>query len=1411
MADEQANPTSETYWRRVVFKWVKCSALIPSEQFNNSIENIRLHSAFDAFKSKTVATYPIEENTIIEFVRVHFPDFELELDEIYGIPKYDNVYIFSLMLYFSCVRWSIPYFQNVCKGFDEQHQYSVKTFLNSFVVDCDQKIRIDRNFLDAAITKATSSARHVGGKPSKLKQMNSSDAQIFSSTPVHKLEMKKPSPHSPKTEWKMNSLKHLLDSVRSENFSLETQNEKLAQRIKQLNDDKQRYLIKIKAMQLTEQLSDDSSLKQQSESNDRMNDHFRKQLEEKDALIEMLQDEISKAKETACMEMERISVVKTNNLCLKRDIQYLENSIETLNQELSKQNDINVLQIEIINDLRRFIRENRLTYSETLAEPLECSFECFEKFVENYSADNSRCLEPENLASTVVEVKLKDQEKENERLLGEIEKQMFEIKLLKEDHHREKVEINAMVTELQKSLTDSTESKKYLEGAIEQQKATIKRQDEELANVNARFVQLMDNIQALKVEEQNQLATALEKQEAKVKQQKEDHKRKEAEMNAKTTELQRSLDEVESTRKQLQEALEKEVMKTSELSLQLENLAKQHVEDCKREDAEANQKVAELRKSLAEMVESKSQLAEALEKQEAKVAQQDEVLKCKEAEMNAKTAELQRSLDEVESTRKQLQEALEKEVMKTSELSLQLENLAKQHVEDCKREHADANEKVAELQKSLAEMVESKSQLAEALEKQEAKVAQQDEVRKCKEAEMNAKTAELQRSLDEVESTRKQLQEALEKEVMKTSELSLQLENLAKQHVEDRKREHAEANEKVAELRKSLAEMVESKSQLAEALEKQEAKVAQQDEVRKCKEAEMNAKTAELQRSLDEVESTRKQLQEALEKEAMKTSELSLQLENLAKQHVEDRKREHADANEKVAELQKSLAEMVESKSQLAEALEKQEAKVAQQDEARKCKEAEMNAKTAELQRSLDEVESTRKQLQEALEKEVMKTSELSLQLENLAKQHVEDRKREHAEANEKVAELRKSLAEMVESKSQLAEALEKQEAKVAQQDEARKCKEAEMNAKTAELQRSLDEVESTRKQLQEALEKEVMKTSELSLQLENLAKQHVEDRKREHADVNEKVAELQKSLAEMVESKSQLAEALEKQEAKVVQQDEARKCKEAEMNAKTAELQRSLDEVESTRKQLQEALEKEVMKTSELGLQLENLAKQHVEACNMKDEMIEKSDELSSQCEMVKTRSADLESQCIKLLKKVSTQNEEISALKTDLEQMSSENQIQQTERMQGTVTVSELQKAVEEKESQLQALAKENDEKRQMYEKCHSDNEILCAKLYMARSELTTKGEAWAKDRSSLQEVIEKTKKAYEAKVREARIEFEDKMERMKERMPSVRSGVQVTILRWLCPLAFLGIAILIFSNKFKLEVKYKTPPFY
>ncbi|XP_049299618.1 nuclear mitotic apparatus protein 1-like isoform X11 [Anopheles funestus] len=1475
MADKNKE---EPYWSRIVLRWVKCA------QLNAGHDNIDLAACYYNFRCKIKDYYDLQEKTIVEFLRVKFPDFELQLGKENEVPASDAIYVFSLMLYFSCVRHSIPYFQNIGKEFDVAYQHSMKAFLNSFVSENDNKIVINRSFMHKAFQNAKRSATVLSEDSCNRRDHSQHGVQMLTSTPIGKLEMKKPSPPTPKSvalEWKVKNLNAMLESARSENITQERQIEQLLQNVKDLQEDKKRYRTKISVLQLKEMCSCTSDSAELPHTINRETEQLQKQLDMNNKLIETLQENISKAKESAKTATERYMAMQKQYAAVQEDNVRMKITIEDLKEELTLRDNMNQNLTEAVNDLRRFIRENHIRGAE-LMEPLNSSFEYLDKSFKNVTSDDSQCYDSENLASTVVDIKLKEKEHENEALtmkIQELEGNLQDMQRLQkemlEQHTDRQTEANAKIADLLRSLAESEEHKKQLthdhdklnkemEILICQLKSQKQSHFEERERLQAEMNEKIAEFQISSAEArqiQMKLADEIKQKQAEIQ----DLNRKfdiqlnlQAEMDEKTAEMRQALADAEKDKSQLTEDLKKGKAESEELICQLESLKKLQMEERLRLEDEMNKKTAEMQQALADAEKDKSQLTEDLKKGKAeseelvcqlkslKKLQMEERLRF-EAEINKKTAEMQQALADAENDKSQLAEDLKKGKAESEELVCQLGSLKKLQMEERLRFEAEMNKKTAEMQQALADAENDKSQLAEDLKKGKAEseelVCQLESLKKLQleerlrlEAEVNKKTAEMQQALADAENDKSQFAEDLKKGKAESEELVCQLESLKKLQMEERLRLEAEVNKKTAEMQQALADAEKDKSQLAEDLKKGKAEseelVCQLESLKKLQleervllKAAVNKKTAEMQQALADAENDKSQLAEDLKKGKAESEELVCQLESLKKLQMEERLRFEAEMNKKTAEMQQALADAEKDKSQLAEDLKKGKAEseelVCQLESLKKLQmeerlrfEAEMNKKTAEMQQALADAEKDKSHLAEDLKKGKAESEELVCQLESLKKLQMEERLRLEAEVNKNTAEMQQALADAEKDKSQLTEDLKKGKAEseelVCQLESQHKLQmeerlrfEAAMNEQISEMRQALADAEKDKSQLEIYLQNDKSKREELTCQLMIQKQIHIQECECLRSEMNGKNVELQRCLAEAEQMKQNLFDELKAEQAKT--QDLNRKLDiqlnlQAEMDEKTSKMRQALADAEKDKSQLAEDLKKGKAESEDLVCQLESLKKLQLEerlrfeaevnkntaemqqaladaakdksqladelnrlksnesfTTALRTEMLEKvstlqqsleqerekSEEINCQYLQAKKQADDLDAQCIKLMQKLSEDRTDISNLQSELTS----------------------------KDAKLEELKALYDEKQKQFEKNYQDNEILSVKLYKARSALKEKEDAWAKS-------MQDCKKDMEEKLRDARIEFDSTMEKMKDRMKELHKEVKTKL---------------------------------
>uniref|UniRef100_A0A182HMW5 Uncharacterized protein n=1 Tax=Anopheles arabiensis TaxID=7173 RepID=A0A182HMW5_ANOAR len=964
MAEVPSPKMEESFWRGVVLRWVERSGLNPGQDY------IDLAACYDSFRSKLKGAYELQEATVAEFMRAKFPRFELRLGPGGEIPESEYVYVFSLMLYFSCIKHPVPYFQNIGKEFDEPFQYSMKAFLHSFVSEGSKEMRIDRAFLERAFGNAARSAPSCRADAGSSATLCQSAVQMITSTPNGKREMKKPSPVTPKSvalEWKVKNLSELLVTARAENTSQERQIEQLLQSVQELQEEKRRNLSKISALELKEAcvcMSD--AVDYLAHPLSRATEQLQKQLESKNRSIEALEEELSRAKETASTEMERYRAMKKQYATLEEENQLMKLTAEALREELAAKDGVNQNLAEAVNDLRRFIRENHLTNGHPM-EPLESSFEFLDRSFKNVTPGNdSLCNDAETLAATVVDVKLKEKEQEVQELERRWEEQC-------KAHAQELARMQTEAQRLAQTLEACEQAKAQLEDHLEKERATTNE-------LNAWKVQLNQQLADAKVlmdkkvaEQRESLGHALEQAKAElvdqllkyqtIMEELENEKKQlikqreeiKASLSAENAELRRSLEAFEQNKTQLAASLKMERALVEDLTRRNQELEAQKIqlkEEFETSKASTDAKIAALLQSLDANEQTKAQLADNLEREMSKTRnltsrnteldvvkkQLTEELELVKKSMHESNAELQRSLEALGHTKTQLADNLEQEMAKTADLNRRTEELEVEK-KQLMQELEVAKTSMTDLNRRTEELEVEKKQLTQDLD------------------DMKATNAALRQSVEVLELTKTQITNSLELELVKIGDLQHQLKAMDEAKTLAEKLGDSERSEMLAKI--SLLQQ-----NLEEEREKSE-EINCQYLAMKLQADDLDAQCTKLMKSLSENRTEVSDLQQQLAGKTAELEQLNLQYETKQSQKAKEEdldrlaiENEKISLQQEVARLQaamdeqtdtlrRSLESAQEAKSQLAHDLEKERQRAVGQ-------QAETADKLAVLQQQLD-------------------------------------------------------------------------------------------------------------------------------------------------------------------------------------------------------------------------------------------------------------------------------------------------------------------------------------------------------------------------------------------------------------------------------------------------------------------------
>ncbi|XP_049530584.1 putative leucine-rich repeat-containing protein DDB_G0290503 isoform X2 [Anopheles darlingi] len=626
-------------WRHITDHWVKRSC---STETNDAICPSWFYLEFCKLCRQTIL---IKESSLAEFLQSHFPDFELVLSADGNVLLMDSVYVCSLLLYFSCVRYPVAYLRNVCKQFDESQQQRIKTFFKHFLTGR----KINRGFLDSAVFNAVRST------------------PIAKQTPKWDDGLATPdSPHE--LHYKNKNLDQQLKTALAENASLEKQNEQLQRELHDLNEKNKRLVLRLEVLE--EAGSDRNGKETLLEVTDFNTVYLRKQLIEKDEQLERLEAEMCVLKTKEENFKNDHGRLGFENRALQEEITSLQSRLQVATVEFEKVEGNNQLLRDQLLEFERYIDGNRVVFPPEILD----SSNDFLNMSSNISLNQSCSPDGESLASSVVEVMLQEAKTQNQQLQSKLNQLEKELKFAKEQ--------NMLNTETNNQLGQQTllvqtemidlETRHHMAlNAEKTETAKLPVALEEKSEQSIKQLQEVDSFQnerdelITKIEE---LSSALEKEklcsaEWKLKWEEKDSDYRQTVDNLRK-EKQGLIDEI----KEMSAALEKEKLCSAEWKLKWEE-----------KDSDYRQTVDNLRKEKQGLIDEIKEMSAALEKEKLCSAEWKLKWEEKDSDYRQTVDNLRKEKQELIDEIKEMSAALEKEKLCSAEWKLKWEEKDSDH------------------------------------------------------------------------------------------------------------------------------------------------------------------------------------------------------------------------------------------------------------------------------------------------------------------------------------------------------------------------------------------------------------------------------------------------------------------------------------------------------------------------------------------------------------------------------------------------------------------------------------------------------------------------------------------------------------------------------------------------------------
>ncbi|XP_017129902.2 putative leucine-rich repeat-containing protein DDB_G0290503 isoform X3 [Drosophila elegans] len=447
-------------WRKVLLQWVSECQFIEANYI--TLEQTDIEAFFAVYVQRAQAEAVVQKalqaaqkvqrkkhrSPLQAFIREIYPEFCAHIGGRGQLVESDYLYVYTLLLHYSCVKQPSVFFHSICKKLPELMQTCIAALLNMTV-----EPQLTREFLRQTIANVASVYRlgaqdspcppssssspnlHVDVTPSSSSSPASPQPQ--SSTPrMHHhhdrqrdcldLQMsvnEMSAPSTPKTELldrrtrELRGFRSQLDMERYEKNLLEEQNLEKDAIIKNLQKSYKSLEAKMAKMTEAAQISDEDEVVPNFGPNefDRLKRSLMKEISHKDEIIAETNDKLQDLHNEKSDLAEKLKQSAEQLMVCMDRVRELELRLEDLSLTLSKKD-------YTISSLERDKQELDLCLQEA-REELHSRREVLNSSSDLLTCSLSPNVTPENLASSVIDKQLREKEQENVRLREELQKQ----------------------------------------------------------------------------------------------------------------------------------------------------------------------------------------------------------------------------------------------------------------------------------------------------------------------------------------------------------------------------------------------------------------------------------------------------------------------------------------------------------------------------------------------------------------------------------------------------------------------------------------------------------------------------------------------------------------------------------------------------------------------------------------------------------------------------------------------------------------------------------------------------------------------------------------------------------------------------------------------------------------------------
>ncbi|XP_064540804.1 kinesin-related protein 4 isoform X3 [Drosophila montana] len=425
-------------WKTILLQWVqKCNFI----ENITCLENSDIEAFFAFYAQYAQVKLPASPSSVAfplgllqTFLRDNYPNFEPRLELDGRIVAADYIYVYTLLMHYTCVQSPSEYFQNICTNLP----YNIQQYIAEFFQQTIKNPQMTRNHLHKTIARIPVSVQKKSDGSNSLIDSNTMDSASLdddasaSPNPVLLTPVKRelinlpsvsqmPAPPTPKTELleqctrELLGLRAQLETERYEKTVLEEQiseNEHLIDSLTKENVVKKKQLTKFTATLQGGNDNENTYMHSYVPNEfENLKKQLLKKLSNKDTVLaeknEQMHELISKHGKLAT----KLKISEEQVLfCIDR-INDLELQLQNMAQLLTDKDDnIACLQRDKL-ELQECLQETRAELHNG-REVLNASLD----FLETSQSADSMNTTPENLACSVIDKQLREKEEENDEL-----------------------------------------------------------------------------------------------------------------------------------------------------------------------------------------------------------------------------------------------------------------------------------------------------------------------------------------------------------------------------------------------------------------------------------------------------------------------------------------------------------------------------------------------------------------------------------------------------------------------------------------------------------------------------------------------------------------------------------------------------------------------------------------------------------------------------------------------------------------------------------------------------------------------------------------------------------------------------------------------------------------------------------